>query len=370
MWVQIFVFSVLILYYFVYQGKSDNKSRKNYIVICSLILLLKAALRSVTVGRDTSHYAGFFYESKNTPWSELWSAFFNRYQNVSGYEDVGYGVIQKVFSTFIPDFNLFTFCIQGLLFYWPLGVLIFRYSKDTLQILFAYVLMNALFMGLPMANARQVYAIGMCIWAFLYLSKKQYWKVVLFVLLGYFIHASALLFLFPVALSFFNERSLKSLSIAVFALSFVVFTMPNTIILFMANMIESEKYAGYAMDEVQGGALTYITLSLLLCFFCTVAFLTDKHISNEKKNWYVMIPLTSFFTPLIYSNGSMIRITMYFQIFFLLLVPYAIDELFHSKYRKTCYFTLLSILIILAVLTAVDYRFCWEENQDPWINWT
>lgn len=370
MWVQIIVFSLIVLFFYAYQGKTDNKSRKSYIVICSLILLLKAALRSVTIGRDTSHYAGYFYDSKNTPWSELWDAFFNRYQIVSGYEDVGYSIIQKVFSTFIPDFNLFTFCIQGLLFYWPLGVLIFRYSKDTLQILFAYVLMNALFMGLPMANARQVYAIGMCIWAFIYLSKKQYWKTALFIIMGYFIHASALLFLLPVTLSFIKVNGIKALSIAGFALSFVVLAMPNTIILFMANMIESEKYAGYAMDEVQGGALIYIILSLLLCLFCMISFFKQKQINYEMKNWYVMIPLTAFFAPLIYSNGSMIRITMYFQIFFLLLVPYAIDEWFPTKDRRTWYFLFLAILIILSVSTAGDYRFFWEENQDPWANWT
>ena len=369
MFVQFIVFILIILGGRVVFSRSDSKNRKIYITYCSIVLLLKAALRSVTIGRDTSHYSYYFYQSKNTSWAELINEFLERYQTISGGEDVGYYLLQKVFSTFIGDFNVYTFFIQGLLFYLPFGLFIYRNSKDNLQVMFAYVLFNALFMGLHMANARQVYAVGFCIWAELFLAQKKYIKTVIFIILGYFIHASALLFFIPVVLSFLNDNVLKYLSALTVVLSFFVLTDPNSVIVFMGNLLESDKYADYGLNGITGGAVTYITLSLMMCVFCLWAFWIKKDASRPERLLYVMIPPTTLFVPLIYSNGAMMRITLYFQLFFVLLMPYAIETLFKKNYR-IWYYILIAILVILSVSTTGEYRFFWEENQDPLLNWT
>ena len=351
------------------QLKDNGSGRKTYIWICSMVLLLKAALRSVTIGSDTSHYAYYFYQSMNTPWSEVVENFFTRYSQLSGEEDAGYYLLQKVFSTVIPDFNVYTFFIQGLLFYLPLGILIYRYSMSNRQVMFAYVLFCSLFMGLPMANARQVYAVGFCIWAEMYLAQEKYIKTFLFIMLGYLIHASALLFFIPVLLSLANDKILKYASVVAFVLAFFVLVNANNVIVFMGNVIESERYAAYGMNETRGGALTYIVLSLAMSAFCMYAFWNRRNISRRERILYLMILPATFFVPLIYSNGSMIRITLYFQLYFILLMPYAIDTIL-KKESRLWYIILIVVLVMLSVTTAGEYRFFWEENQDPLINWT
>lgn len=370
MLVQFFCFFIIIVFGFVYSKKKNDIGRKNYIVFCSMVVLLKAALRSVTIGRDTSHYAGYFYDSMKTPWSVYIDNFIERYSHLSGSDDAGYYLVQKVFSTVIPDFNVYTFFIQGLLFYLPLGIFVYRNTKDNLQVMFAYVLYNALFMGLPMANARQVYAIGFCIWAILFMAqKKPLWSVV-FVILGYFFHASALLFFIPILMSFANTKVILFTAILSVIFFFVVLSDPNSVIVYMGNMIENDRYASYGMGGTHGGAITYISLSFLMSIVCIFAFWKKKDIAWAEKVVWMMIPPATFFTPLIYSNGSMMRITMYFQIFFIVLVPYTIDTLFKKNNRKTVYFLLMAILIMLSLLSFDEYRFFWEENQDPYINWT
>lgn len=369
MGIQIAVYFLFIAFFLVYYKKDNKQNWKKFIIICSLILLLKAALRSLSIGSDTSHYAYYFYESINTPWSELLSDFSTRYSKVGGELDAGYYLVQKVFSTFIHDFNLYTFVMQGLFFYWPLGTLIYRNSNSVLQVLFAYTLMNALFMGLPMANARQVYAIGMCIWAFIYLTEKRYVRTVMFIMFGFLFHASALLFALPVVLSLLGSKTIKIISVVAFFLSFVVLTSANTVISFMGNMMEMERYAAYGEGEEQGGAITYIFLSLLLCLFCAFGFGKLKNVPYYSKNWFIMIPLTTFFVPLIYSSGSMIRITMYFQIFFILLVPMTIDILFKNNSRIQIYVTFICILIVMSIYTSGEYIFFWQEDQNPLKYW-
>ncbi len=368
MGIQIAVYILLIVFYIIF-NKNINRNRKWYIIACSLVIMLKIALRSVTIGSDTVHYAYYFYESMETPWSELLSAFSTRYESIAGDIDYGYYVLQKVFSTFITDFNLFTFCIQGLFFFLPLGILIYRNSNSQLQVLFAYTLLNALFLGLPMANARQVYAIGLCICSFIFLLEKKYIMTAIFIILGFLIHASALIFALPVALSFVGTKSLKTISIVALILFFFVLNYTNEIILFMANFIGMDKYTSYGEGEIRGGATTYIVLSLLLCMFCLYGFFKAKMLPDRIKKWFVMLPLTTFFVPLIYSNGSMMRITLYFQIYFLLLIPFTIDILYKKRDQKIIYFALIAILIFMSVSSSIEYKFFWEESQDTIMYW-
>lgn len=360
----------LLLLGAIFCGKSESpQKRMRYVIFCSLVLLLKVSLRSVTVGVDTSHYAGYFYDSINTPWSDYIASFFIRYQTLSGMDDAGYPLLTKLFSTFISDFNVFTFVIEGSMFFLPIGVLIYKNCDETKKITFSYMLLNGLFLGLPMANARQLYALGLCVWAYMFVQNKKYLSAAIFIALGYFIHMSCLLFAIPIALSFLKEKYVKTIAVIGVVMAPISLLIPNAIIVFMGNFVGSEKYASYGMNGTTGGAVTYISLSLLMCLFCMIAYWKKMNNDNKLKQYMIMIALTTFFAPLIYSNGSMIRITMYFQLFFLIIFPNAIDIYFKNN-RFSFYNIAIYALMILTIITAQEYRFFWEENQNPWLNWS
>lgn len=368
MYIDLLVFPLLLFGANRFSGEHPL-SKKKLIIYSSIILLLKTSLRSVTIGRDTSHYAGYFYESINTPLSFYISDFVSRYSTLSGNYDSGYYLIQKFVSYFIHDFNVYTFFMQSLFFFLPIGTLLYRYAKDCKQVCFSYVLLNALFMGLPMANARQVYAIGVCVCAYIFVQDKRYVGAITFLIMGYFFHMSSLLFVIPLVLSFLHQKYIKWIAVLGIALSPFTLMFPNMIIVFMGNLLDNEKYASYGYHGTNGGAITYITCSLLMSLFCLIALWNKVKDDRNIKQYFIMIALSSFFTPLIYSNGSMMRITMYFQLFFLIIMPMAIDAQY-GKNRTIYYNMAIVLLIIMSLMSAQEYKFFWEENQDPWLNWS
>ena len=65
----------------------------------------------------------------------------------------------------------------------------------------------------------------------------------------------------------------------------------------------------------------------------------------------------------------MMRITMYFQLFFVMLIPKLIVGYF-PYYKKNILTLLTIILILLSVSDSISYKFFWEENQDPYLHWS
>ena len=143
----------------------------------------------------------------------------------------------------------------------------------------------------------------------------------------------------------------------------------NTIIVFMGSFIGSDKYVRYGENVVAGGALTYIVLSIGLSIFAAIALNKCQENDHKLKLYYAIVILSTFFTPLIYSNGSMMRITMYFQLFFVMLIPKLIVGYF-PYYKKNILTLLTIILILLSVSDSISYKFFWEENQDPYLHWS
>ena len=76
--------------------------------------------------------------------------------------------------------------------------------------------------------------------------------------------------------------------------------------------------------------------------------------------FYVMLPFLTLFTPLIKSNGTMIRIVLYDSIFMTLLVPYGIDCLF-KKDNQFGYIVAIGALSLLALMDGgMTYYFYWQ----------
>lgn len=365
--INIIVYILLLLGFVLLSNKSTDKNRLFFILFCSLILVLKSALRSVSVGTDTSHYAGYFYESMSRSWQEIFYGL--RYE--SGINDIesGYRFIEKFFSSFVSNFNLYTFLVQSILYYFPLGVMMYKENKSMRELLLSYVFLNALFSGLPMANARQVYALGFCVWTYMFIVDKKFFKALLCIGIGYTIHHTSLLFLLMFAAPFIPVKFYKKIIWLTFCFVPIILFKVNTIIVFMGSFIGSDKYVRYGENVVAGGALTYIVLSIGLSIFAAIALNKCQENDHKLKLYYAIVILSTFFTPLIYSNGSMMRITMYFQLFFVMLIHKLIVGYF-PYYKKNILTLLTIILILLSVSDSISYKFFWEENQDPYLHWS
>ena len=156
---------------------------------------------------------------------------------------------------------------------------------------------------------------------------------------------------------------LKTFHLACFLAFPIVLMFPNEMISFMGDAMGIEKYSNYGDSPVQGGATTYIILIEMLSAFIFVAIKKGDIKTNDIiRKFYVMAPLFTIFAPLIRSNGSMDRITLYFYLYIVLLVPYGLDCIFKKSDRNMGYLIAIGALAFLSMYKGgLEYYFFWQR---------
>ena len=340
------------------------RNRKIYIFIILTILTLESGLRGLSVGSDTNNYYWIYEYHSNLSWNEIWDAFVDRYVKWNSDEDIGFMVYNKLLSYVSSDFSVYLI-ICALTFFIPLGCLLTKYTKDFTQLIFIFVLYVALFNMIAMSGVRKEIALGATIAAFMCYTEKRYKYCALYLILGTFIHLSALLFLLIPLLGMLNLNKLRTLHLASFFTIPLVILFSGGLIILMGDMVESEKFAKYGEEEAAGGGLTFMILLELISLICLITFSKVKASKDIFfKRLYTVLPCFTFFAPLITNNGTMIRISQYFHIYILLLIPYALDILGKGQNRVFLYIILEIFLIVMSLNVGggIEYKFIWDDN--------
>ena len=100
---------------------------------------------------------------------------------------------------------------------------------------------------------------------------------------------------------------------------------------------------------------------VILSILCFVAINRRVLTSNEFiRNVYCMVPCFTFFAPLINADGAMIRLSEYFHLFLVLLVPISVELLFNKNSQNIVYGVLIGGLSVLAIMSTRTYYFFWQ----------
>ena len=369
MHINLILIPFVIILGLVFSSNDTPRGRRNYIIVCSAILMLVAALRSPewmtnTYHIDTLGYKWYFEQAFDMDWSEFQRLFYLRYFAGADDFDVGFVALNKIISLITHEFWLYSL-IADLLFFVPFGIILNRYCTRTSQIMFAFIFYISLVQIFFLGGARQMFSLGFDLMAMLAVIDKKRIRAIIFFLIGLTIHFSSLLFALPLLAIWYDlkPRTLKTLHAVCFVVFPVVLMFPNQMIQFMGNTVGMEKYAVYGAKAVQGGSETFIFLIEFLSLFCLLAIKrNDLANSRTLRYFYVMAPLLTFFAPLIISNGSMIRISLYYHLFLTFLVPFAIDCAFGKKNSGAVYAIAIGALSFLTLSGGggITYNFFWQ----------
>lgn len=351
------------------QNKDIKKNRLIYTVVCSTVLLFVGAMRSPewmtnAYKIDTMNYMYLFESTFDMGWNEFWSASYLHYiMNANDYE-VGFLALNKLVSLFTHEFWVFSL-LADLLFFVPFGIILYRYTTNSLQIMFAFVFYVALVQVFFLGGARQMFSLGLDLLALIYIIDRKRIRAIVCFFLGITIHLSSFLFSIPLLMIWYGVKpaTLKILHSICFLMFPLVLMFPNELISFMGNSVGIEKYAEYGKNAIQGGSELFIFLIEVLSLFCLFAIKKRDLLLNKNiRNFYVMAPLLTFFAPLIISNGSMIRISLYYHLFLVLLVPYAIECFVGKKEQGIVYVVAIGALSYLTLVGGgMEYYFFWEK---------
>lgn len=351
-----------------FSQRDTSKNRQWYIIITSFVMLLVAALRSPEYmtsiyNIDTLSYQGYFEQVFDMDWSEFQRLLYLRYFAGADDYDVGFVILNKIISLFTHEFWIYSL-IADLIFFVPFGIILYRYCTRSSQIMFAFIFYISLVQIFLLGGARQMFSLGFDLMALLAVIDKKRIRAIIFFLIGMTIHFSSLLFALPLLAIWFDlkPRLLKILHAICFIVFPVVLAFPNQMIQFMGNTAGMEKYAEYGANAVQGGSETFIFLIEALSLFTLLSIKNKDMLANRNiRIFYVMAPLLTFFAPLTISNGSMIRISLYYHLFLVLLVPFAIDCAFRKSNRNFAYIVAIGALSLLSLSDGgLTYYFFWQ----------
>ncbi len=369
MHIDLFTVPFIIIMGLLFSHNENKWSRLSYILLCGCLLLLIAALRSPEwmtseYGIDTLVYKEMFEESIDMEWREFAQLFYFRYFGGGNDFDVGFVALNKLIGLFTNQFWVFSL-IADLMFFIPFGIILYRYTTSVRQLVFAFVFYVSLIQVFLIGGGRQVFSIGFDLIALLSIIDRKRFRALFFFLIGISFHFSSILFFLPLLMVWYGlkPRTLKVLHVLAFIAIPVVLAFPNELIRFMGDFVGMEKYSEYGRGSVQGGGTTFLFLIEMLSLFCLIVIRQiDLLRDNSIRIFYVMAPLLTVFAPLIISNGSMIRISMYFHLFLALLVPFAIDCAFNKKQRPWIFSIAILLLAVMALAGGgMQYYFFWQK---------
>lgn len=349
-----------ILFFILINGVTAKKHRMWYVVSTFFVIFLFAALRKYTIGIDLElHYARNFERIAILPWNEVPS--FIAY-------DPGFNILCKLISYISTDRQAFI-VITSLIVFGSVGRYIYINGKDIVLETFMFLVSFCYMMYMNIIA--QAVAMAIFLFAMEVLKEKKYIKYVLAVLLASSIHASAIILLLMIPLSFLKVDRKNVFRFTVILL-FVLFAYNWVFDIFATIIPEFGRYLEAGNVHGQSTRLGIFALSLILiyagCFAASIIFIytsktspeKDYFISNRKGKAIKQIStnLLAYGTLIVVCSrlaslqiAVSIRVGYYFCPLAFLLLSRAIDEYRDVRMR----FILKAIIYVILIVF-----FCWS----------
>lgn len=316
MWYMILLLLILIIGIIgVFGAKKNNKyiNNKTCLIVMFVILLLFAGLRDSDVGSDALVYKNFFQIVSNYNLLDL--------IRLNSFE-IGFKILTKFCSLFC-NYNLYIFIITFISLF---GFYFFikKYSNNYLMSIFLFIVAN-IYIYL-FCTIRQTVAISILLVSIKYVFTNEKIKFILLVLLAASFHKTALIFMPVYLLKWIdiNKIGIKKIII----LYLIIFIFKRQIVSLFINFF----YSSYNNHIISGGGYFLLLILIVLAAFIYYFVNKKKLYNNEVKLFYNIYLVSILFQILATSQGYINRITLYFMIPLIILLPKIIQKNKFGKY--------------------------------------
>ena len=346
-------------------ASSNSEEKKKLVLLLSSFYFLIGALRSYSTGIDTYWYVMRF---KNE-YSGV--GIFKSFQNFFGSDfsgESGFEFLSSLFGSIIPNAQLWL-AFLWLIFVFVCTKLILKYS-DCPPFSYLY-LVSCMITTFLWQGLRQSIAITICLISYEYFLRRKYIKAVLLIVLAFYFHRSAVIFLLaiPALIMPVGIISFVIIFLFLFLAVFASLTVISNIVE-VVNVLQIEDIIktvnGYVSNvNTRSGTLSYFFVLFALFTFCFIV--KNELIAQNKTNKFLLN--LSMFGVCLQSFSIIIpeffRISFYFSIFNMLLLPKTC-MIYQEKYPKIGFRVILVLLLIIMFfwVGGFNYWFCWQ--QEAW----
>jgi transmembrane protein EpsG len=336
--------------------RDPKQAKKRYVQIVCVILVLVSGLRNVGVGEDTYNYYLDYHRTSNVPWQDLLSDLLSRYR--SG-EEIGYPIFVKATQFISENFTVYLLIVAAL-FYLSLGKFINSNTPSLASAILALTIFYVLFFYVfSMTAIRQSLAMAATMICYEFIKRKKLIPYILILILASTIHKSILIFLpFYFICRLKNTKFIFPLVLILFP---IIMVLRSTVGVFIIN------FGGYEVYDQYEGAGTFTFTTIFLFVSAAALFRQKLILQNSPGNihYYHAFAFALVLLPLSWISPVLLRVTMYFSIFMILLIPQLIAsyKTFSVAFPKHLLRAAILVLFLMYSRTVYtkEYRFFWEE---------
>lgn len=233
-------------------------------IICAILVLL-AAFRSNHVGTDTLSYRQDYLSLQR----------FNTFADLlrrHSVDYIGYYGLSKLFQLMNMPVEVWFGFIEAIYLY-ALMLLVNRFSKDKIFSLLVFIT-TGLF-AFSMAGLKQTLAASFMMYSFILFIDKRYLLAIPLIILTYYTHPAALIFLFVFpAYLLRNSRYLVAFCLIS---CIAIYFYSTTFIATMIDLLDNAHFQAYNVSESDYSYVTFI-------FYVTITLLCFMSYRNYKNN--------------------------------------------------------------------------------------
>ena len=315
------------------QNKKE-KYLKDTLMTAFVLLFLVAILRSGYLSHDVANYKHYFFTGE--------------YQKI----EIGYVLLSSLIKNLNLNFRVLIIVIQGLS---SIPIFYFIYKKSDLKWL-SILIYQALYLYVNSFNVlRQTISMSIILVVYFLLQdkkeamnrKSELIKVSLSILLILFaslFHASSLFFLFLVPLRYLNLKN-KYTNGIILSISVLLFIFHNKIINFILILFNRTYLIG---TQLEFGKTTVIILLYLI--FIVIYSIKKCESKIQINDYYIKVLLIALLFNLLWiwiPNHA--RITQYFHLFLVFIIPTLYIKLKQSKFDLLLKFGI--VVLVLGMYT-------------------
>lgn len=334
-----FIAFLVIAAVFYMVGNDKTSSTKRCLVFSSIFLFVLSAFRAISIGSDTRRYSYLFRYANELSFSQIFEEF---------QQEPLYFLLCKIVGFLCNGNFQFMIAFVALLYITSLYVFLDKFSSNSF-ISFVMLLSLGLFY-FSISAMRQTIAISLLLFSYHFVMKRKFVPFALLVALATLSHNSAIVFLL---VYFFKNIKIGAKQVfAVITSVFLSFIMGDKIInaLFFLS--------GNDLGDRNIKTLTWMGFIIQFSIMAFAMLFYERTVINNKNNiclyntMFIGLCIQAFAV----NFAEMFRLSMYFSIFNIALIPNAMDSIKDNRMKK--------LVEILVVLVFLSYYFLFNWNDE------
>ncbi len=318
-----------------------SKEKILYLIIVGIAIAVVMGLRApIGVGsRDTEMYVRAF---ENMQYVDSFRDYANRNLLDNGwlFSEGGFYFTMWIISRITTNPQIFLLLVSSFMIF-CVCYFIYKNSQDVAFSILAFLTLGSF--TFMMNGMRQSMAMCICLLAYEYVKKKKLIPFLIVVLIAMLFHKTAFVFLVAY---FFNFLKNKKSLILYFVASTVFFAFISRFIS-LYDEITGENYSG--KETFDSGGITTILIYFLSIAFAIFVFSKFKE-QSDKNSLYATLAGAEIYIARFVTNQMMERVSYFFFLFVIILLPNAINKL-NERER-----TITKIVVGLIAIAIFAYR--------------